>query len=244
MKKLLLFMIVCLTLSITLYGCSGGNSKDESGEETVTTEEEVESEEESEDEFDSEAIAKQIKITKLGSFTRDYSNELDRGYAAIAKNESDKAISLSATFVMKDSEGKPVGSVESEQMNVPAGASTLLFGCDEMGKYKTVEIELDVSEPQYEVLSDKLETESTLRSDQVIVQMKNTSDKDVEYACAVCAFLRGDKVVDCGEVYCTNDDSILPAGKTKTGTYDWINEEKVDKVKVFADGRGTEFIEE
>jgi len=36
----------------------------------------------------------------------------------------------------------------------------------------------------------------------------------------------------------------LPAGKTKTGTYDWINEEKVDKVKVFADGRGTEFIEE
>lgn len=242
MKKIIVLMIMILIVSgISLSGCSGGGGND--GEEVVKNEETVTDEEddysdgeEVTKDFDSDAILDQIKIEKLGSYERKFSNTTYRGYAIVAKNESEYDINLSATFIFKDKNKDLINSIDSDEYSVNAGGSMLIYVNDEMEPFEDVEVELDVSEPYSKVLSGELKTKSTLRKDKVVIQLTNNSKKDAEYARVLCAFMSGDKLVDCNYEYCMNDDDILPAGKTRTCSLDWMGK-NVDTVKVFAEGR-------
>ena len=98
-------------------------------------------------------------------------------------------------------------------------------------------MELDVGEIESYLPAKHLKTKSTLRSDQVIVEMTNEGKEDVQDANASVAFFKGNKLIDCKSDYCTNDDSVLEAGKTRSVSIEWTDAGKsVDKVKVYADG--------
>ena len=239
MKKILtVALCICLML---ITGCAGGSGTDSSetndGSTEVVTNDGVETATQS---FDVEKIKGQLEITELGIYVQPYSNTTCYGYAAEVKNNSDQDIVLSCQVNFYGSDGSPVGTEDSKYSYVNAGGTTLLYADGRMDEPDKAEMEIFVKEPKHAVLSNQMTTQSTLRSDQVIVEMTNNSDKDAEFACAHVAFYQGDKLIDCEDAYCINDDNIFEAGNTRMGDVKWIGKAEVDTVKVYPNAESDE----
>jgi len=242
-KKIVAFMVICMLL-IAVTGCSGGSGADStesSGDsvETVTNEG-VETATQS---FDEEAIKSQLEITELGMYVQPFFNTTCYGYAAEVKNNSDQDIVLSCQINFYADDGSPVGSEDSMNSYVNAGGTTLLYADGDMEKPAKAEMEIFVKEPDHAILSNQMTTESTLKSDKVIVEMTNNSDLDAEFACAHVAFYNGDELIDCEDCYCINDDNILEAGNKRMGDVKWIGDAKVDTVKIYPNAEAEEWLE-
>lgn len=242
MKKIILAtMVICL---LFVSACAGGNGSDtaDSSDGTVetVTNDGVETATQS---FDKEAIKSQLDITELGFYVQPFANVTDYGYAAEVKNNSDQDIVLSCEVVFYGSDGAPVGTEKSLGFYVNSGGTALLFADGSMDEPEKAEMEIFVEEPDRYVLSNKLETKSTLRSDKVVIEMTNNSDMDAYLSGAAVAFYEGDKLIDCENCYAGNDDSILEAGNTRIGDVGWIGNAPVDTVKVYPNVKSHDWVD-
>jgi len=242
MKKTIVMVLIMSLLFIT--GCSGGSGTESvetsDGTTETVTDNGVETATQS---FDEEKIKSQLEITELGMYVQPFSNTTCYGYAVEVKNNSDQDIVLSCQVNFYGSDGSPVGSEDSMNSYVNAGVTTLLYADGRMEKPDKAEMEIFVKEPTHAVLSNQMTTESTLRSDKVIVEMTNNSDMDSEFACAHVAFYKGDELIDCEDCYCINDDNILEAGNTRMGDVGWIGDAAVDTVKVYPNAESKDRID-
>lgn len=239
MKKALVMVLLVSLLFVT--GCSGGSGAEPTetsdGGTEVVTNDGVETATQS---FDVEKIKSQLEITELGMYVQPFSNTTCYGYAAEVKNNSDQDIVLSCQVNFYGSDGSPAGTEDSMYSYVNAGGTTLLYADGRMDEPEKAEMEIFVKEPNHAVLSNQMTTQSTLRSDQVIVEMTNNSDQNARFACAHVAFYQGDKLIDCEDAYCINDDNILEAGNTRMGDVKWIGDATVDTVKVYPNAESDE----
>ena len=236
MKKYFL-IILAITLGLMIMtACSSDSSQENSGDnDQVASEEEAtqEIDQPEEEPFDAEAIKKKIKLTEVGSYTQEYLNATERGYATLAKNNSKQDIILECSITFYGGDGEPVATADSNKYYVNAGGTALLFADDEMEQFEKADVELKVEKPYYAVLSDQMDVKKTLRSDKAIITMKNKSKMEAEPAGVAVAFYNGDKLVDCQYVYCSDSDDPIEIGGSATEDVEWIGNSSVDSVKVY-----------
>lgn len=236
LMKYSLIIVLVLALSLMLMtACSNDSASEDMGATNdVTSDDGAKGDDQNNEKpFDIEAIKENIEITEIGPFTENYINATERGYATLAKNNSDQDIVLKCSMIFYGEDGEPVAKADSMNNYVKAGGTALLYACDEMEPFGKADVELIVEQPNYTILSDQMDVKETLRSDKVIFEMTNKSNMDAEPAGAAVAFYNGDELVDCRYVYCTKHDDPLEAGGTVTEDIDWIGNSSVDSVKIY-----------
>lgn len=184
--------------------------------------------------FDSDKIVKNIKVTPYT-----YDTDFSHYFVAVLKNNSDQECQLTMSLDFMDKKGNIVGT-EEETIDAfaPGTEVALTFNCDD--KFAKYEYTLNADElSYYQCVTQNLECKVSTATDKAIISAKNTGDIPAEFVEYTALFFKGDKLVYSNWGYIDDKDSEIKPGKTQKDEASCY--EKFDSVKVYLDGRASDY---
>ena len=137
-------------------------------------------------------------------------------YVLFITNNSDKVLVVDANMTGKDKDGKPL-SGSSDSVRIGSGQTAAVWSAEKIDN-PDVEwsYDLDVKQSKYQSHYQDLKLDYNKTPTGVVATVTNNGKEDVEFVCVNVVYLKGGKMVDFQEFYCTNSDSKLPSGKSIT----------------------------
>lgn len=184
--------------------------------------------------FDADKIIKNIKVTPYT-----YDTDFSHYFVAVLKNNSDQECQLTMSLDLMDKKGNIVGTDEETiDAFAPGTEVALTFNCDD--KFSKYEYTLNADElSYYQCVTQNLECKVSTATDKAIISAKNTGDITAEFVTYTALFFKGDKLVDTDWGYVDDKDSEIKPGKTQKEEASCY--EKFDSVKVYLDGRASDY---
>lgn len=125
----------------------------------------------------------------------------------IAINNNEKNVEIDIEIEFYDKNKKLVG-VESNSVDVSSKGSKFALNFSEIPKsYDSYKVYIDIEEIDVSSFVSNLKSESQKKDENVVVQVKNTTDKEIEYIKVAIIFYKDGNIVGYDE---SLDDDIKP----------------------------------
>lgn len=252
MKKIFAVLITLLMLTAALSGCAGlqkdpaadtvsefvekADSALKSNEATVANNVgEAYNSSFSKSDFDAKTVVDNIKVEGY-TYSTDYSNVL----TLVLKNNSDMHCQLNMSVDFYDKDNNIVDTQDDYIDVFSAGTeNALCFMTDD--KFTTYKYEIKVSETEdyYFSVNDKLSCKVNTATEKAIISATNNGDKSAQFVEYYALFFKNNKLVYTNWGYIGDDDSEIKPGRTEKETASCY--EDFDSVKVYLDGRGSNY---
>lgn len=252
MKKFFAVLITLSMLTAALSGCAGlqkdpaadtvsefvekADSALKSNEATVANNVgEADNSSSSNSDFDAKTVVDNIEVEGY-TYSTDYSNVL----TLVLKNNSDAHCKLNVSVDFYDKDNNIVDTQDDYIDVFSAGTeNALCFMTDD--KFTTYKYEIKVSEPEdyYFSVNDKLSCKVNTATEKAIISATNNGDKPAQFVEYYALFFKNNKLVYTNWGYVGDDDSEIKPGRTEKEIASCY--EDFDSVKVYLDGRGSNY---
>lgn len=231
------YKLECLSGGIEVSQISKNDIKEKEDNNNKVETNDIEDDEDNKDELNDKDENITIGETKIGTESNiDYETYFtDNGeMIIIATNNNSKNVEIDVEVEFYDKNKKFVG-VESDYIDVSSKGSKFAMSFSDVPKsYDSYKVYIDIEEIDYDSFLGDLKSVSEKMDDKVVVQIKNTIGKKIEFIKAVIVFYKDDVVVGFDELI---EDDVKP-GRSANFEFDYpLDDEyetiKIDKYEVF-----------